>query len=720
MTTHRTHRVVLFCLLVAGAAGRAVSRTNKTPVETVLSLLDDLEEKVISEGSVEAQAYDEFACFCKDTTGSKSTAILTGRDDINSYSADIASKTATKKEKEADLAERSARQQALDTELGETKVSLAKARAEYEATAADLSKAITSLESAIHSMVDAGGKRPVLLQEVHQTLVKSLATADAMGLLSEPQRKGVSAFLQTGASVDPNDPMYKYHSDGIVATLDKLLDEFKAEKETLDEEWTKTEKTLTDRISAIEDEMRTNKQAMDQLELDIERLSGEIASDKEGLIDAEAQLKDDQLYMKDLTARCEIRAKDWDQRSAMRSGEIAAIRSAIKILSRDVSHRDDFANKRALVQSGAQPLTPRMEAKKVSITPHTESVSFVQVAENVQDARAQLRGRTGLSAQATQAKVLALLRKEGDRLGSKVLNSLATKVEADPFTKIKTIIQKLIERLLKESEAEATKKGWCDTELGKATQDRDYRAEDLFRLSAEVEALNLKITELLQEEKILDAGIREGKRNLELATSQRKEEHEDNMLAIKTAKEGFEAVTKALTILKVFYKNAAKAKDPVFVQASPVDEDTGGAGFKGAYKGSQEDSKGILGMLEVIKSDFDRTVRHTEAAEKKSLEEFVLFDRTSRADIAGKETKYWLTQEQRQTTTGTMETTKSDLRTASNLVDAALRTLEDLKPTCIDTGMSYTDRTAKRAEEMAALKTALCILDTNGVETLCQ
>lgn len=34
--------------------------------------------------------------------------------------------------------------------------------------------------------------------------------------------------------------------------------------------------------------------------------------------------------------------------------------------------------------------------------------------------------------------------------------------------------------------------------------------------------------------------------------------------------------------------------------------------------------------------------------------------------------------------------------------------------------MSYVDRVAKREEEIAALKRALCILDTESVEAECQ
>jgi len=69
--------------------------------------------------------------------------------------------------------------------------------------------------------------------------------------------------------------------------------------------------------------------------------------------------------------------------------------------------------------------------------------------------------------QAKRDLVLSLLRSKGAQIGSAVLTSLASKVSADPFAKIKQLIQELIERLLQEAADEANHKGWCDKELGK-------------------------------------------------------------------------------------------------------------------------------------------------------------------------------------------------------------------------------------------------------------
>jgi len=688
-----------------------------TPVEKVITLLTDLKAEVIKEGTDEAQVYDGFACFCKDTTASKSTAITTGRDNINSESATLGQKTAEKVEKETELDERKTKQEQLHTTLDDTKVRHAKEKAEYEATAADLTKAISSLNSAISSMMEGGGTQPGVLLEVRKSVESTLALADALNFIAEPKRKEVGTFLQTTAGVDPMDPTYKYHSQGIIKTLHELLTDFTGEKDTLDAEWTKTDKNYRDMIKSIEDQMTENKEAMDQLEMDIDTLNGDIATARENLVNDQAVLKDDELYMKDLTERCEIRAKDWDQRSAMRADEIQALTEALEVLQNKVQGRDEEVNKRALLQR-APKAAISAPAKQVSIAHHAGSASFVQEVATINEARALLRGsRAGVSTQLRQEKVVALLRKEGQRLSSPVLSTLATKVQADPFTKIKGLIQALVERLLKEAEAEATKKGFCDTELGKAEKDRDYRMQEAKDLNVDLKALEIKKAELEAEIELLDGEIVKLKEDLRQATDDRKAEHEENMDAISTAKEGLDAVKQAITILKVFYKKAGKAT--VLLQASPVDEDTTGAGFAGAYKAKQTQSKGIIGMLEVIHTDFDRTVRHTEAAEKKAQEEFVEFDRTSRADISGKETKKKLDEEDLETTDNTIAQKMADLQTAVGLLDDALKTIEGLKPMCIDTGMSYADRVAKREEEVAALRRALCILDTEDQEPDC-
>merc|ERR1719155_205571 len=79
----------------------------------------------------------------------------------------------------------------------------------------------------------------------------------------------------------------------------------------------------------------------------------------------------------------------------------------------------------------------------------------------------------------------------------------------DPFKKVKGLIQKLIERLLQESKDEASKKGFCDTEMAKAEKERDFRWQDANDLSADLAGLEAKEDALVQEIKDLTKDIKE-------------------------------------------------------------------------------------------------------------------------------------------------------------------------------------------------------------------
>merc|ERR1719214_112682 len=122
-----------------------------------------------------------------------------------------------------------------------------------------------------------------------------------------------------------------------------------------------------------------------------------------------------------------------------------------------------------------------------------------------------------------------MLAAEGKKLASPMLIATAMKLGPDPFKKVKTLIQKLIERLLKEMAEEAGHKGFCDTELGKAKTTRDFEHEKTQKLSAELEKLEVAEATLKENIKTLESEIEELNESLEKATKLRDEEKESNM-----------------------------------------------------------------------------------------------------------------------------------------------------------------------------------------------
>merc|ERR1719456_1967875 len=90
--------------------------------------------------------------------------------------------------------------------------------------------------------------------------------------------------------------------------------------------------------------------------------------------------------------------------------------------------------------------------------------------------------------QARRDRALQTLATRSQKLKSPVLAALAMKAAADPFLKVKKLIQDLVEKLVKEATEEASKKGWCDTEMGKAESTRTLNMEKVMKFNAEVAA----------------------------------------------------------------------------------------------------------------------------------------------------------------------------------------------------------------------------------------
>jgi len=292
---------------------------------------------------------------------------------------------------------------------------------------------------------------------------------------------------------------------------------------------------------------------------------------------------------------------------------------------------------------------------------------------------------------------------------------------------------------LQEAADEANHKGWCDKEMSAAKQQRTYNAEEIAKLNARLATAEATRDKLTEEIQVLDKEIKELEDELAAATKMRADEKAENEATIKEAEEGEEAVSMAIDILSKFYKTAAKAKGGDAITKAEAEEkggeeeggeeppkeelmqkgvvvDAPDAGFDSgeAYKGKGAESGGILGMLDVILSDFKRTIRETTKAEAIAQQEFLEFERETKISLTEKNTARDAKQEHLTKTLDAIAEDKASMEQAQDMLNKAIKELMELYDACIDTGMSYAERVALREQEIEALKKALCILDTMG------
>merc|ERR1712216_894060 len=301
--------------------------------------------------------------------------------------------------------------------------------------------------------------------------------------------------------------------------------------------------------------------------------------------DAEGDLKDttstrdaDSRYLAELTATCEQKASDFESRQQLRADEIVAIEKAIEIIS-----------------SGA-----------VAGNADKHLPSMVQKAS----ALAQLRSSTN-----TQNRVAQYLQAQASKLNSRVLATVAARVSDDPFKKVKKMIKDLIVRLMEEANEEAEHKGWCDTELSTNEQTRKEKTEAVETLHAEIDQLEASIAKLTEDISELTKAVAELDAAMAKATKLRQEEKAKNTETISDSEEAQTAVAQALTVLKEFYAKAAEATALLQRKAEPEI-------FDSEYKGMQSENGGVVGMLEVIESDFARLESDTKAAEATAQKEY--------------------------------------------------------------------------------------------------
>jgi len=680
-----------------------------------LQLLEALKDQVATEGEVEAAAYNKFACFCKDTTTDRLASIQTGKDQQSNLIASINSL--------------SAERDALDTTIQTALVAISGLEADmkslvsqrhktlklYESNTADLNAGLKGLRGAIQQL--KASKTPSLMQ-LAQTMRTAALLADALGLGGKISNKAVTLLLQAPANEVPMED-YKYHSNDIIKVLEDLLIDFTNEQTEVNKNEVESVRVHDLAMQAKMHAKKTKNQELAKARTDRSQSIDDIARDSQELSTVESTLREDELYTAKLQQLCSHKAQTWDQRSTARAGELNTLTEAIAMIS-DIKANNVTANtirfmqrnanvrvaKRVAVDSGAMEAI-EAAAEQADTSSDSAVPAFVQLAP-VQ--RGMLRA-TVKREEGSRNVVVGLLRSQGQVLKSTLLTALAAKIAEDPFAKVKQLIQELIERLLQEASNEATQKGWCDKATSDASDKRDYAAEEIADLNSQIEKLEAERNRLADELAVLSEDISELQDIRTKTQNERTEEQQQNELTIQEAKDGLEAINLCIDLLDKFYKTMSKNSVNLTLVQEPKD-DMPDAGFEvgEAYVGAQSKSVGILAMLDVMKSDFVRTKTETEQAERQAQRDFLEFMTQTSSSLEEKTEAWTQKNDQKNDVVQKYDEAWDRLNAESDKLQGALRELKDLKPVCITTGMTYSDRVSRREEEIASLNKALCIL----------
>jgi len=683
--------MVMTAFLFLLAVQAHVTKHKVTPVEKVIELLTKLEAEVQAEGKKEAAAYDKFACFCKEQADDKLYAI-------------------EKSEKKIAMQEKQIK--ALASEISDLQLQIADLRKKIKKAKADQEEAdkvrneefekYSKKEKALSGAIKAIEGAIASLEQSKEGMVD--AKLNLQQTLALPNVRMALALIQQEPAA------YEYRSNDIIATLKGLLKTFKDNKEELDTEEAHKRNDYELAKQANENEIAFAQQTTDEkskLSAEKEAEKEQIKKDKD---EETADMNADQAFLDELTTLGEKKAEEFDQRSKTRTAEITALNEALTILKSGVQPNYG-ANKKLNLVIAKETLT---QGAPVAKTAHGHWVWVEDPVESKPMAFLQVNKK---ASESKSKKVLSFLTEQAKVLKSAAISTLLAKIEVgaglDHFVKVRGMIKDLIAKLEADAEAEATTKSFCDEEMKKSIEKRDAAIAGKEETSATIDQKKTEIADLVAEIDDLANQLAELRKGLFEAEQLREKERLENEETLAQAKEGKASIESAIKVLKEFYGEAFAQFVPAGAgrDGKTVSDLAPDTGFDGKYGGMQDAAKGIFGFLEIIQSDFERTIKTVEEAEEEAATAHEEYKTETEADIKAKEGTKKEKEDLKKTTEEELVEAEDKFKDFKKELKEAKDELADLKPICLGPEQSWEDRRKQQKQEIEALKQALAILE---------
>lgn len=182
----------------------------------------------------------------------------------------------------------------------------------------------------------------------------------------------------------------------------------------------------------------------------------------------------------------------------------------------------------------------------------------------------------------------------------------------------------------------------------------------------------------------------------------RSQRHGDYMQAKADLELGLGGVRKALVVLRDYY-----AKSAAFLQEA-------GPAVPGTHGSADGAANSIIGILEVVESDFASNLASEETEEATLLEAYEKNTQMNKIDTAEKNQDVTYKTKEYKGLDKDINELSSDRETTSNEHAAVMEYLDKLKARCIAKPETYETRSGRREAEIAGLKEALSILNAEA------
>ena len=638
-------------VLLASAAANEVN-----PIEKVVQMMSDLQTKIIGEGEVCQKTYEEFAEWCEDRSKELGFEIKTGTAQAGDLTATIDKETANADALTTKIDELSSDIATDEADLKAATEIREKEAADFAAEEKELTTVIDMLERAVAVLEKELGGASLMQVKSAGNLVDALAVMVKASSINSMDAAGIASFMQSSADDDDSDmaapdaAVYESSSGGIIDTLNGLLEKAETQLNTATGTETGNKNNFDQLKQSLTDEIKFANKDMDDAKKGLAE-SNEIKASAEGdLAVTNKDLAEDRKVLGSLHMDCMTKASDFEAETTSRGEELKALAMAKKAVVENTAGSTDQ-------QYGFLQIASSSDLRK------TETVQFIKNLAKKQN-----------------SPVLA-------QLASRMASAMRLNNGEDVFAKIKGMVSDMIEKLEQEAAEAAELKEWCDKEIAESTEKRDESKALFDKLSTKLDTATAESEKLKEEVATLQkelADLAKSQSEMDRIRAEEKATFEANHPEME---QGLKGIKIALKILNEYYAKAA------------------------AHSSSDGAGGGIVGMLEVIESDFTKTITEMVAAEQMAAD---THDKTTKENAVAKTTKEQDVKYKTKAFTG-LDKKIGELTTERSGVEDELSAvneyLESLNKKCTYKVESYAERKARRQAEIDGLKEALEVLE---------